>query len=320
MDQLPTRRRMPAWALSAVLHTTCLVVIAVIPWSLPRGGTGEPARAGGIVVARTQADGNREYFDGESDTAQTEAVAAATSQNQAASSLPAVEELALNLPGALPAGDVAVGGSDTASLLPDAGELTSGSAPPRGGIGGEAETYVFGLKGTGSKFVYVFDRSGSMDGYGGRPLRAAKNQLIASLADLDRIHQFQIVFYNERPSICPAPGGRQQLLWGDSPSKSLAERFVGGVLANGGTRHMEALSIALGMQPDVIFFLTDADEPQLTTEELAKIRRLNRGTAIQTIEFGFGPFPGGDNFLMRLARQNDGQHVYVDVSQLGDRP
>lgn len=77
------------------------------------------------------------------------------------------------------------------------------------------------------------------------------------------------------------------------------------------------LVLALGMSPDVIFFLTDAAEPQLTPSELAEIRRRNRSEAtINSIEFGSGPRPRGENFLMRLARENHGKHVYVDVSEL----
>jgi hypothetical protein len=71
------------------------------------------------------------------------------------------------------------------------------------------------------------------------------------------------------------------------------------------------------MRPDVIFFLTDAAEPQLTPRELTDIQRRNRSEAtIHSIEFGSGPFRGGDNFLVRLARQNHGQHVYVDITKL----
>jgi hypothetical protein len=43
---------------------------------------------------------------------------------------------------------------------------------------------------------------------------------------------------------------------------------------------------------------------------------MNRRTSINAIEFGYGPQSGADNFLVRLARQNNGMHVYVDVSQL----
>ena len=72
--------------------------------------------------------------------------------------------------------------------------------------GGYARTGVFGVIGEGHKFVYVFDRSGSMDGHGGAPLAAAKAELIASLKDLGQMHQFQIIFYNEQPRIFSPTG------------------------------------------------------------------------------------------------------------------
>ena len=75
------------------------------------------------------------------------------------------------------------------------------------------------------------------------------------------------------------------------------------------------------MGPDVLFFLTDANEPVLSPGDIAELGRRNRaGAIINCIEFGVGPFSGGDNFLMRLARQNRGQHVYVDVTALGREP
>ena len=40
------------------------------------------------------------------------------------------------------------------------------------------------------------------------------------------------------------------------------------------------------------------------------------GASINTIEFGAGLSQGGDNFLKKLARQNGGHHVYVDITKL----
>jgi hypothetical protein len=159
-----------------------------------------------------------------------------------------------------------------------------------------------------------------MDGYGGKPLKAAKLELTRSLDDLERVHQFQIIFYNEKPKIFYLRGGTPQLAWGDEESKQAARQFVRGVDASGSTQHLDALELALGMRPDVVFFLTDAGEPQLTPAELARIRRRNYGAMIHTIEFGSGPQSNRDNFLMRLARDNDGQHAYVDVTRLRNLP
>src|SRR5262245_57564813 len=46
---------------------------------------------------------------------------------------------------------------------------------------GYARTKLFGLEAHGTKFVYVFDRSASMGEPGGKPLREAKDELLASL-------------------------------------------------------------------------------------------------------------------------------------------
>jgi hypothetical protein len=92
--------------------------------------------------------------------------------------------------------------------------------------------------------------------------------------------------------------------------------FVGSIVADGGTDHVRALEVALKMRPDVIFFLTDADEPQLSRNDLDRIQRLNYGSVINAIEFGAGPKSGGQNFLQTLAAENAGQHGYVDVTTL----
>ena len=190
---------------------------------------------------------------------------------------------------------------------------SSGSKNLRGGY---ARTGVFGIESEGYKFVYVFDRSGSMGGHGGAPLAAAKSQLIDSLQNLGQQHQFQIIFYNEDPHVFNLTGSASRLVFATDQNKTLAERFIGSVTADGGTKHEEALMMALRMAPDVIFFLTDADEPRLSAEDLRRIGRANKSTAINTIEFGYGPALESDNFLIRLARQNHGKHAYVDISQL----
>ena len=200
------------------------------------------------------------------------------------------------------------------------GEVVGDGAGPVG-LGetlanGAARTGVFGVSGTGYKFVYVFDRSGSMDGHGGTPLATAKSELIHSLHELDRVHQFQIIFYNEHPRIFTLSGNAGRLAFGTDQNKRLAERFVGGITADGATQHEEALVLALQLNPDVIFFLTDADEPSMSAKQLDRIARRNNGTTINAIEFGYGPQADSDNFLVKLARQNGGQHAYVDVSEL----
>ena len=180
---------------------------------------------------------------------------------------------------------------------------------------GKARTSLFGLVGEGYKFVYVFDRSGSMGGDGRNSLRALKAELLRSLKNLDTVHQFQIIFYNEHARLFNPSGEPGHLAFATDANKQRAVRFIESITAEGGTNHEEALRAAIRLRPDVIFFLTDADDPKLTPGQLEKIRSLAAGIIINAIEFGPGPQPAEASFLADLARQNGGGYVYVDVSK-----
>jgi hypothetical protein len=194
------------------------------------------------------------------------------------------------------------------------------SEAPRGG--GKTRTSMFGLAGEGYKFVYVFDRSGSMGGDGSASLKAVKAELLASLKNLDTVHQFQIIFYNERPVQFNPSGSPGKLAFGTERNKVSAERFLDTIKAFGGTDHESALSMAAAMKPDVIFFLTDGDEPKLTSQQMEKILRWLAGIHINIIEFGPGDQPEQGSFLKELAKRAGGEYIYVDSTKFrkSDRP
>ncbi len=322
-------QRVPAWLLSALLHGGLLIACALITTAPSRGVAPEPTRSAGIVLVQQARDAVEYFSEDQRDNApassaaeQGTAAAATDASRNLAAALPSAAEVPVDAAAVLPAADALSGlgvGADVAAALPSAGDLTSGVGPDKR-LGKGTQTYVFGAKGEGSVFVYVFDRSDSMNGYQGRPLAASKAELIKSLQSLQAIHQFQIIFYNaEVTAFNPSPSQPPQVMFATEQNKALAADFVRQVPAFNGTRHMVPLQLALRLAPDVIFFLTDAGEPQLSTVDLESLRRLNTGTVINAIEFGAGPDPGGDNFLVRLARQNNGQHVYVDVTRLPNR-
>jgi hypothetical protein len=180
---------------------------------------------------------------------------------------------------------------------------------------GKGKTSLFGVTGEGYKFVYVFDRSGSMGAKGRESLKAVKVELLRSLKDLRSVHQFQIIYYNERPSIFNPTGDADRLAFATDENKDRAVRFIESISAGGGTDHEQALKLAIRLQPNVIFFLTDADDPKLTPAQLEKIQRMASGIVINAIEFGPGPKPEGDSFLVDLAKQNGGGYAYVDISK-----
>ncbi len=179
---------------------------------------------------------------------------------------------------------------------------------------GQARTSLFGLVGEGFKFVYVFDRSGSMGGSGRHALQLVKEELRASLRKLDTIHQFQIIFYNDRPVIFNPSGAPGRLAFATEENKERALRFIDMIRPDGGTEHEAALKLAIRLRPDVIFFLTDGDDPQLNPQQIERLSRMAAGITIHTIEVGSGPRPAGGSFLATLAAENGGKYVYVDIA------
>jgi hypothetical protein len=182
------------------------------------------------------------------------------------------------------------------------------------GTGRGGGTSFFGHQATGRRFLYVLDASGSMYDY--NAISVAKAELLASLAQLDENQQFQVIFYNERCYPMSVSGRKDQLFWGTEVNRTLASQFIRNVDPDGGTVHLDAILMALSYAPDVIFFLTDAGEPVLYAADLDKIKRRNNGrSTIFTVEFGKGASLRTDNFLKKLARDNDGSYAYRDVQQ-----
>lgn len=190
--------------------------------------------------------------------------------------------------------------------------------PPAGGGRpklpiGQARVPFLGVEGVGARFVYVLDRSTSMQG---GPLRAVKSHLIASLDAIGPPQQFHILFFNTRVSAFDLTGGGRRIAFGTDENKRRAAKFVLGVSADGGTERKGALEAALRFRPDVVFFLTDDDTP-MTPAQLAEVIGDAQGAVtIHTIEFGKGPDHGRRNFLLDLAQQTGGQRAYVDTTQL----
>ncbi|MCA9134418.1 MAG: hypothetical protein KDA45_14715, partial [Planctomycetales bacterium] len=287
------------------------------------GTGGEPNRPVGVAMVYETAGGEAYYLE-DSGAAQLGA-SESTTPNESESS---------NLPTA--AGQTARLDSLLEGLLPQVGAAAGGDpADAAGGLGlgdggatlggdrsiAKVKTSVFGIEGEGTRFLYVFDRSESMAGYQAAPLKAAKAELIKSIESLGPAHQFQIVFYNDSP--LPFGGmksGGPQMFKGEPASKLAATRFVRDISADGGTRHIDALRMALAMGPDVLFFLTDADSfPSSRELEDLHARAARAGTTLHTIQFGSGPNQHGGGWIRQLAETTLGKYRYIDVTQLKQR-
>jgi hypothetical protein len=310
---------------SLILHTV-IIVLSLLTFTSTtfHGAAKEEVRSGGIVLIEQIGDKPEYFQDATTNNQNTETQQSAITEQPLLKNSTAKSQNSqgadVDLPGGLPNLELPglAGSGDGEVELPSLNDLTGGRTQKEGEFGA-IQTGVFGTKGTGSRFIYVFDRSGSMSGYGGRPMAAAKQQLLLSVRDLQKNHQFQVIFYNERPialnPLSPAP---PKLLYGTPENREYAMNFVQQIKPDGRTNHVAALDLALNLNPDIIFFLTDADEPQLTTSELNRISRKNASTraAINTIQFGVGRRTGQENFLRQLASENGGQYAYIDLREL----
>jgi hypothetical protein len=311
-----------SWGFSFAFHITAIVALAsaMRPW--PHGAGDHEGNSISIVLGDSKSGGEmRPGDEGQGDTVNErdqvfEPPALLATPTPAESMAEVVQQTRM-----WPVRLAAAPAAEAANPSNRSSQQPSGR-PATGGIGrsgtpggtGYATTSVFGVEGKGNKFVYLFDRSASMEG---APLSAAKKQLLQSLKALESVHQFQIIFFNSRTQVFDATIGGRRVAFASDRNKQLAANFVGGITADGGTDRMVALREAIGFAPNVIFFLSDADDP-MSAGELAEIAKLNERVqaAICVIEFGRGPAPGKDNFLMQLARQSGGKYGYVDTTKL----
>lgn len=315
LADLRQRPTLPAWMLSLFLHAGILVGLAVLWTSKPHGTSRETGGPIGIAVVHER-QGVEEYMLVE-EISESQATTSESSFSNSLSSLPSAsdskqsqDELLkglmpqLDAGGAQAAGDVGLGGGS--------------SSLPTGNRSSGVKAKLFGIEGQGSRFVYVIDRSDSMNGYEGKPMQRARGELLESMTSLGPTHQFQVIFYNDTPLPYGGTSGRgPELLRGDERTKELVQRFIQTTPAIGGTNHVDAIRMALAMGPDILFFLTDGDYPQPAARAIEDIlnRAARLGTTIHCIQFGEGSRIGRGNWISYISESTGGQFRYVDVSQ-----
>ncbi len=168
----------------------------------------------------------------------------------------------------------------------------------KGTDNGHETTAFFRIATQAKAIVYVVDRSGSM-GVDGR-LDTAKRELLKSLEHLTSSARFQVITYNRHAESLRIDG-QYGLTFATAEHKRSVAHLLENIHAEGGTDHAGALKRALALSPEVIFFLTDADD--LRADDILNISLLNHGrTVIHAIGFG----RGGNGTLNILAQTNQG--------------
>lgn len=192
----------------------------------------------------------------------------------------------------------------------------SDSSPAEGPLAKPAEAGIkggpiFPVPAAAKSVVYVVDRSGSM-GERGR-LSLARRELEASLRRLPDSTQFQIIAYNRRAEPLRL-GGKIGLVPATPDNIQQAIRLLDELEPEGGTEHLPALQQAIRLRPDVIFFLTDADD--LNPAEVRALTQLNSGrSAIHVVELTLENRDRLDMPMHQLASGNHGGYRAVDVER-----
>ncbi|MBI3411183.1 MAG: VWA domain-containing protein [Planctomycetes bacterium] len=195
------------------------------------------------------------------------------------------------------------GGSAAKAIEQGVPETGAPGPAARGGT-----TTFFQVPAHGRRIVYVLDASMSMGKDGA--LKVAQEELLQSIRNLPSDVHFQVIVYNTQPRFLN-PRWETML----RPTRDVKEEIADGLAnlnAEGGTDHAPALKKALSLRPDVIYFLTDADD--LKQEHLRLVNRLNQGhTVIHTIELSPHNRHRPGMPLQLLASENRGQYQAVDL-------
>lgn len=329
----PRNSGVPAWAMSFALHCLAIILLGIGAHQAQLDGSpgnGEMS----ISWASGDATDPAELDSGALGGLADESISAlpSASENLVEFSTTALDRLTelTSAPASLKL-EIAGAGKSGANGLGDLSGLLGGTKTSTGagnGFGadfakqhGYGKTKFFGVESEGSKFVYVFDRSYSMNEFNHTPLLAAKQELLSSINQLTDQQQFYIVFYNHEPYWYEPVNGntRGRLHFATGENKSRFHEFIYSVTADGGTRHLPALEKAIRSRPDVIYLMTDGEEKDdLSHSELQHITRMNSGGAtIHVIQFA--PEPRPNSTLVQLAKRNHGKHRFIDITRLAER-
>ncbi len=218
--------------------------------------------------------------------------------------------------------------TDALSQLPEleSGDLLDGLAPVMGGedtgtglgAGQGVGASFFGLTGSGQRFAYVVDMSGSM-GRGGLWVAAA-TELLRSLRSLPDYVEFKVVLYGSEFMVPPfqtrwIPARRDRL-------RRVAQ-WLDGIRATGGTNPRPAFEYLLDARnppPDTIFFLTDGEIPPEDAEFIIRscTDRGPQAIPVNCIAFGGSAQNARAMLVLReIATRTDGQlrEVTPEVSR-----
>lgn len=172
----------------------------------------------------------------------------------------------------------------------------------------------YGVRASGSKFVFVVDSSTSMRG---ARWTAAVEELFAALERLQEGQFFYVVFFDAvaRPMF-GQPASEASLAAVEKANIDRLRRWIPSISLGPETEPLEAIKIACRLKPDAIFLLSDGEFRGKTALYLRRNNRRGRtsrsktpAAAVHTIAVGSR---AGYALLERIASENGGRFRWVD--------
>lgn len=199
------------------------------------------------------------------------------------------------------AGDI-VGALATSSAMGLSGAGT-GSGNGKGGF--------FGHNPKARKIVYVVDSSKSMnfphDSIGKTRLGRVKLELANAILSMDEKQEFFVIFFSD--FAMPMPARRLQPATPRSKKKYLS--WVAKVPGVGTTEPLQALLLALRLQPDTIYFLTDGQfNPKIVRTFNKAVEKMNRREKIVVNGICLGNSEG-EHVIRELTENNSGNFTFI---------
>ena len=196
--------------------------------------------------------------------------------------------------------------SETVDGAESAGASGTGGTGQGNGNGHGDPSGFFGTPMNGQRIIYVVDCSRSMnhphDSESKTRFRRLKLEIVNSVQSMDPQMEFFIVFFNDQAH--PMPAKQMQPALPRHRHRYL--NWLTQVRAVGNTDPRQALGMAVRMQPDVIYFLTDGSFDKAVQADLLKLRVAN--TAIHTFAFGERD---GERTLKLVAKNNKGRYHFI---------
>jgi len=285
------------WAVSLILHSLILVGFSGYTWMAGLGTGGGRAEADmGVVI-----DTGGEISSGAAEALQMQAdvgEVALTGLSQEPAGIEPITGLGPGVSASSPIGPLVAsalcgGGGGPAAR----GDL---SMIAGGGVGGGASFFGIVTPADASKFVYVLDYSGSMQG---KKLALVKEELLRAISALKQRMKFYIIFYDDDYEAMAA----EKLVPATQQNKRQYLTWANGVHGGGGTDPTEAMKLALSLKPHAIWLLSDGI---FNPHACDVIRRANPRARVRIHTIAFWD-NAGQSLLERIAKENRGRCRFV---------